>query len=429
VSALTAGADLIPPLSGAQTPALTSQFYFCALPLRLDSYSHCRFNCLYCFAKARGGNRQASRLRALDPQVLARRLDRVYSGELNSAVDHLLARGQPIHIGGMSDPFMEAEEESRFTMAALEVLASFQHPAIISTKGTLYAREDYLAVIARGSFLIQASISSLDEDLLAQTDLGAPSPAERLKALRQAADAGIATSCRIQPVLPGREAHVFEVIAAARDASARQVSVEHLKLPIESSWPGTDHLSEALGMDLRSHFEKLGATRVGREWILPLAGRISRILAYRDAAHRLGLRFGAADTDLLLLSDGACCCSGADLIAGFERYHRYTYTEAARRGIAANEILLDSIAPERPPGKSIGQFVNSRSRLLGGAGIDAYTRANWNGQANGPSPAALAGIIASDRRDRDGNLIYFFEPWMHKLLTRKTAQSSGPRGS
>lgn len=30
--------------------SLTSQFYFCGVPLRLDTYSGCSHNCLYCFA-------------------------------------------------------------------------------------------------------------------------------------------------------------------------------------------------------------------------------------------------------------------------------------------------------------------------------------------------------------------------------------------
>jgi hypothetical protein len=324
----------------------------------------------------------------------------------------------------MSDPFMEPEEQHGVTLDVLRVLASYRHPTVISTKGTLYAREDYLATIASGRFVIQASISSLDEQLLARVDLDTPSPADRLEALRKASEVGIPTSCRIQPVLPGRESDVFDVIAAACDVGVRQVSVEHLKVPIEHSWPGTDHLSRALGVDLRADFAAQGATRVGREWMLPLVQRIDRILEYRHAANRVGLKFGAADTDLLLLSDGSCCCSGADLIAGFDRFHRYTYTEAARRGIEENEICLTSIAMDQPPGESIGQFVNSRSRLPGGAGVEAYIRANWNGRHNGPSPAALAGISATERRDQNGDLVYAFEPWMLALIRDHRPASS-----
>jgi DNA repair photolyase len=36
--------------------SLTSQFFFCGLPLRLDSYRGCAFQCSFCYARYRGGN-------------------------------------------------------------------------------------------------------------------------------------------------------------------------------------------------------------------------------------------------------------------------------------------------------------------------------------------------------------------------------------
>src|SRR5262249_25277318 len=35
--------------------SLTSQFLFCGLPLRLDSYRGCAFQCYFCYARYRGG--------------------------------------------------------------------------------------------------------------------------------------------------------------------------------------------------------------------------------------------------------------------------------------------------------------------------------------------------------------------------------------
>jgi DNA repair photolyase len=43
--------------SSYSTPlSLTSQFPFCGLPLRLDTYLGCTFGCIYCSSKDRGGN-------------------------------------------------------------------------------------------------------------------------------------------------------------------------------------------------------------------------------------------------------------------------------------------------------------------------------------------------------------------------------------
>jgi hypothetical protein len=85
---------------------------------------------------------------------------------------------------------------------------------------------------------------------MTKIDIEAPLPTERLRAMRTAAVAGVPTSCRIQPVLPSREGDVRDVIRAVGEASGSHVSVEHLKLPIEASWPGTAHLSRALERSL-----------------------------------------------------------------------------------------------------------------------------------------------------------------------------------
>lgn len=352
-----------------------------------------------------------------DPDAFRRRLDRIYQGKGRTAVDQLLSRGQPIHFGGMTDPFMPPETEEKISLRLLQALAEFDHPTVISTKGTLYASDDYLEVLTRGRFMVQASVSSMDEELVGKVDLDAPAPTARLEALQTASAAGVPTSFRIQPVLPSREADAADVIRAASEVNARHVSVEHLKLPIEGAWPGTRHLSSALGFDVRAAFQEAGATRVGREWVLPLESRLDTVLSLRAQAQRAGLSFGAADTDLLLLSDGSCCCSGADHIPGFSNFHRYTFTEAARRGLPSGKIVLSSISDVPPPEESIGEFLNSRSRLPDGAGVGSYVRKNWNGRPNGQSPAGLAGVVTSDERDDFGNRIYSFEPWVRDLLS------------
>src|SRR5438105_6619983 len=62
--------------------ALTSQFYFCGLPLKLDTYSKCSFKCSYCFAHARGGAHREAPVSAFDADLLDRQLDRIKSGRV-----------------------------------------------------------------------------------------------------------------------------------------------------------------------------------------------------------------------------------------------------------------------------------------------------------------------------------------------------------
>lgn len=393
--------------------ALTSQFYYCGLPLRLDGYSACQYGCQYCFARARGGASRKGALRNADPDALARRLQRAMDGQAGSVTEEMLEQRQPIHLGGMTDPFPPLEAQGRTTYRLLRVLMDFDYPTVISTKGSLVADAPYLDLLRRAPFIVQVSLSSLDDDLMARIDYGAPLPSERLRTLALLHEAGVPTLCRIQPVIPSREDDVLPLIEACADVGVVHVAVEHLKLPIETRWAGTRAMSKALGTDLGEYFRSRGAVRVGREWVLPVAERLARMTEWRGAAHKRGLSFGAADNDLLLLSDGDCCCSGVDLVnSAFRAFSRFTYTEAARRGAHENRITFDALRNVWHPRRSIAEFVNSRSRLprsTVGRGIDAYVERGWNGVANGASPAGLFGVVSAGS-DSNGRAIYELLP-------------------
>lgn len=82
--------------------SLTSQFYFCGIPFRLDTSPKCTLNCSYCFASSRSGRRTQLNL-IVNPDRIRKYLERInYSNSLNA---ELLSSRLPIHFGGMSDPF------------------------------------------------------------------------------------------------------------------------------------------------------------------------------------------------------------------------------------------------------------------------------------------------------------------------------------
>ncbi len=399
--------------------SFTSQFYYCGLPLRLDSYSRCHFNCLYCFASARGGERGYRRLRTADPRRLRRRLEKLAAHRPQSVIDELLLRGQPIHFGGMSDPFIPMEGTSRVTLEALKVLADHKYPAVLSTKSNLVERDEYVDVLKRGKFVVQFSVSSTDDSLLGRIDVGTPGPSALFRAAATLYAAGIPTALRIQPLLPTRVRDAFEVIDAGRAVGIMHVAVEHLKLPIESSWWGTHRLSESLGVSLPAYYASKHSRRIGREWILPVEERLETVLQLRTHAHSHKMTFGAADNDLLLLTDGDCCCSGVDLIGGFQGFFKYNYTEAVRRGASRNLISMDALEGVWFPQGSIGQYVNSRSRLGNasrGASVRDYVRRNWNGSPNGNSPKALFGVIDTGEADGSGFRVYALADEMRILM-------------
>jgi hypothetical protein len=339
-------------------------------------------------------------------------------------VDAMLDEGIPIHFGGMADPFGRAQETQAVTRELLGALADYRQATVISTKGLTRNTEHY-ETLRRGRFVVQFSFSTLDSRLAQQIEVGLPPPHERLEAMADLAALGIPVTARLQPLLPGLATDARDLIDAFAGHGARHVGVEHLKLPLEQGFNGTDQLSRRLGRDLRAEYVSLGAKRVGREYVLPASERLSTILDLRDYVHRRGMRFGAADTDLLLLSDGSCCCSGTDLL-GLEMYHRYTYVEAVRLS-PPDRITFGSLSSVQPPPGTISRFVNSRSRIQGsdrrGADIAAYVRRNWNGRPNGPAPGMLWGVEATGEVDAEGLRVYRLSDEAQNLVAPRALMS------
>lgn len=406
--------------------ALTSQFYFCSLPLRLDTYSKCSFQCCYCFAHTRGGAHRDIKAQVYSAEKLARRFEKINRGMISGPIDELISNRQPIHFGGMSDPFPPLEKKYRASLKCMQVLAENNHPTIISTKADLLASDEYIKILKEGNFLVQVSLTSTDDKLIEKIDRGTAGPRRIEKMLHLLHKEGIPTSCRIQPLLPAYEHHAKDVINMCAENGVHHVAIEHLKLGIEKNWDGKLKLSEALDIDINKYFEEHHAKRIGREWILDVSHRVETTAELRKYTHKNKMTFGAADSDLLLLSDGGCCCSGADFIVGFENYYKHNYLGAAQSGLEKREISYKLISKTWAPSSSIARFMNSTSRLKAapsqGAGIKDYIIQNWNGSLNGNSIDSFYGIKKTDQIDENGLAIYTTTNELHDAIKSSSFQ-------
>src|SRR5271165_6733484 len=111
--------------------SVTSQFYFCGLPLRLDTYRGCAFQCGFCFARFRGGNTPGKAIVPANPKSIERIITRAHRCEHEEEagiVGQFLKKRVPVHLGGMSDPFQPAETRFRVTQTTLRVLSRFEYP-------------------------------------------------------------------------------------------------------------------------------------------------------------------------------------------------------------------------------------------------------------------------------------------------------------
>jgi DNA repair photolyase len=392
--------------------SLTSQFGFCGLPLRLDSYAGCAFQCTFCFARFRGGNSHGAAIRPADGNALRRIFDRAFNGTDShvGVLAQFLRRRVPVHFGGMSDPFQPAELRFRVTESFFRTLARFRYPTVVSTRSRLVATEPYVSLLREiGNVVVQFSFSSSRDLTSARFEPHSPPPSDLLRTMSKLTRRGINVTCRWQPFILGFSERPEEFVGRISTTGCRHVAFEHLKIPLERQHPLWKSFTHAAGRDFHKEYKSKGAVRDGREFILPANIKINTVLEAAKAVRNTGMTFGAADNEFQYLSDTGCCCSGVDQFPGFENWFKHQIGNAVRKQIG-RAITYESISHEWSPYGSIDRYLNSRSRLsrrsdVIGSLLD-HIRARWNDVKAPGNPSSFYGIMPSNECSPSGHRIY-----------------------
>jgi DNA repair photolyase len=384
--------------------SVTSQFIFCGLPLRLDSYRGCAFQCSFCFARRRGGNAPEPAVAPAKPESIERALQRAVRMEEKDLgiVGQLLKRRVPIHFGGMSDPFQPIEVRHRVTRGVLKSLAKHRYPTVISTRGALASAEPYVDLLGdMSAVVVQFSFSSTRDDVAKSLEPKATRPSDLLRCMENLSRRNIPVTCRWQPYVPGISEDAHEFAKRVSSTGCAHVGFEHLKVPMErkdSLWRG---MIQNLGLDLYQEYKLAGAVRDGRELVLPINRKVEAVAHTAREVRRWGMTFGAADNEFQPFSDTACCCSGADRFPGFQNFFKHQIGYALRK-CRGKAITYAAIQDEWVPEGSVDRFLNSHSRIAerngGAATIRDHIKVRWNQLGMPGSPSSFFGVIPTKKR-------------------------------
>ncbi len=390
--------------------AVTSQFYFCGIPFRLDSAPKCALDCLYCFAMARGGRTTPRDLLA-SPSDIRRKLEKVYATQADGlgVTAEMLRHRVPVHFGGLSDPFSD-DPSVRISKKLLEVLSDYDYPTVLSTKNTdVLCRDDVLERLKRLRYLIvQVSISFLDERLAKLVEPGVPSPESRLRSVGQLSREGVYVTARLQPLFPLYATQAArELVPAIGEHGARHVVVEFLKLPVERNISRVDDVCRALQWDGYEFYRQRRAIRCGREWVLPAEDKWEMLQPVVDAIRRNGMTYGAGDYGLNHLGDTECCC-GVDCVPGFSHWFKGNFSSVLK-GSRGRTVTFSELADQWFPTGSIRTVLNSHCRSDGQTGILEYLRAKWNQPGTTNAPDSYLGVRWTGDYDSEGNRVYVKE--------------------
>jgi len=204
----------------------------------INPYTGCQYNCVYCYIHgSRYGRGGELAVKVNSPNVLEKQLSRA---------ERLGERGF-ILISSATEAWQPAEERYEVTRRCLEVIKRHRFPVHCLTKSPLILRDldileeidkrailpgDLRNSVGRG-VLITFSLSTLDPEISRIFEPGAPSPLERLKAMRRVKDVGFKAGVAYIPVLPfisDTEEELEKMIGAAKEFGADYVFVGALTL-------------------------------------------------------------------------------------------------------------------------------------------------------------------------------------------------------
>jgi len=249
-----------------------SQICTCPPKLSLNPYTGCPHGCLYCYASSYIPRFGECRPKRDLHKHLARETAKVKPGSL-------------VAMSNSSDPYPPKEEELRMTRGCLEILKHRKLSVQVVTKSHLVAQDAYLLASMRACVAI--TVTTLDRSICRRLEPGAPLPKERLFALSSLADAGVPTSARIDPIIPGiNDQEIEDLVAAVCQVGARHITSSTYKArpdslkKIISAFP-----EECAGLErMFSHGD-----RVAGSMYLPLEIRERLMEKVRENAKSLGL--------------------------------------------------------------------------------------------------------------------------------------------
>ncbi len=197
----------------------------------LNPYRGCEHGCSYCYA--RPTHEYLGFSAGLDFERVI--MVKLHAAELLEAeLRRKSWRPQVLMLSGVTDPYQPIERRLEVTRRCLQVLARFKNPASLITKNALVTRDiDVLSEMASwGGVRVTLSITTLDEALRAKLEPRTSTIANRLRAIRELAAAGVPVGVNAAPIIPGLTDHEMpDILTAAAEAGASHAGFTVVRLP------------------------------------------------------------------------------------------------------------------------------------------------------------------------------------------------------
>lgn len=196
----------------------------------VNPYRGCLHACAYCYARPYHEYLGFGAGTDFDTRVVVKERAPAL---LRAAFERRAWKGEVVAFAGGTDAWQPLEAAWRLTRGCLEVCAEYRNPITVVSKSALLVRDlDLFQRLRREARCsVAVSLPYLDEGVARALEPLAPSPRRRLETLARLAEAGLAPTVLVAPVIPGLDDELPRVLQAARDAGARSAGWQLLRLP------------------------------------------------------------------------------------------------------------------------------------------------------------------------------------------------------
>ena len=174
------------------------------MPFRytLNPYRGCTHGCHYCFARR---YHVQFELNADDEFASVILVKRNIAEVLRRELDRPSWTRELVAVGTATDPYQPIEGHYKLSRGCLEALARGRTPIGLVTKGPMIVRDrDVLMDVTRAAGCrVYMSVPTVDEEAWRMLEPGTAHPRQRLRAVRELADAGVNAGVLMAPIVPG----------------------------------------------------------------------------------------------------------------------------------------------------------------------------------------------------------------------------------
>lgn len=408
------------------SPRWSMEIPDCSMPMSMDTYSRCSYNCLYCFSFFQKSHTTkgylTGQVRSVNPDKVIHLFENAMlnnRGAVNKTDIQFFKYIQDRRImqwGGLADEFDEYERRNGVTLELLKYFDKIDYPLSFSTKAAWWTEDSrYMDLFARHThnWHTKISIITANAEKARKIEKGVPSPQERIGAITRLTKQGNRVTLRLRPYIIGCSDDYRVLINAAAEAGADSMTTEFFCMEsraderLKARYAG---ISQVLGYDIHKfymdHSKQAGYKRLNRAIKAPI------IHDMRELAHSLGMRFHVSDAFCRECNDACNCCGVPPEWGVSQTGHIGNAIIIARE---KGEVHFSDIGPTidkyfdfpwvGATGYNTGS--NKQRALLYDTTMAQWLRSNWNDIHKGTSPArGYGGILRPAGRDANGDVVY-----------------------